>query len=104
MSIDRKDRYLKILASTPDNHLARFGLANAYFEEARFDLAAGEYRRCLEAQADWMAVHIALGHCLVKLGRKEEARQALETARQLATRQGHSQPLDEIRQLLAQIA
>jgi Flp pilus assembly protein TadD len=103
VAIDRKDRYTKILAAQPDNHLARFGLANALFEEGRFDLAAEEYRRCLESQADWMAVHISLGHCLVRLGRRDEARLALETARQLAVRQGHSQPQEEIRQLLAQI-
>ena len=103
MSVDRKERYLKILSAVPDNHLARFGLANAYFEEGQFDLASDEYRLCLLAQPDWMAVHISLGHCLVKLGRKPEAREALERARQFATQQGHSSPLEEIAHLLSQI-
>jgi Flp pilus assembly protein TadD len=103
MSADRVDRYLKILAAAPDNHLARFGLANARFEEGRFDLAAEEYRRCLLSQPDWMAVQISLGHCLVRLGLKAEAREALERARRLAIAQGHSGPQEEIAQLLSKI-
>jgi len=58
---------------------------------------------CLEAQGDWMAVHISLGHCLVKLGRWDEARIALDSARHLALRQGHSSPLEEIDHLLSQV-
>jgi len=103
VTADRKARYIGILATTPDNHFARFGLANAYFEEGSFDLAAAEYRRCLQAQSDWMAVHISLGRCLVKLGRHDEARQALGVAKDLAIKQGHSSPLDEIREILASI-
>jgi|SRR6266850_1837295 len=103
MTADRVDRYLKILSTTPDNHLARFGLANAYFEEGRFDLASDEYRRCLLSQPDWMAVHISLGHCLVRLGRVDEAREVLERARQFAITQGHSGPQAEIAQLLSQL-
>ena len=103
MTVDRKERYLKILAATPDNHLARFGLANAWFEEGGFAEAAEQYRLCLEAQADWMAVQISLSHCLVKLGLWDEARSSLQTARHLALRQGHSQPMEEIDHLLSQV-
>lgn len=100
---DRKERYLKILEAAPHNHLARFGLANTWFEEGRFEEAAGQYRMCLETQADWMAVRISLGHCLVKLARWDEARLNLDAARRLAQKQGHSQPIEEIDRLLSLI-
>jgi Flp pilus assembly protein TadD len=103
MGAGRIERFLRALEASRDNHFARFGLANAYLDEGRFEEAAAEYRRCLEAQEDWMAVHISLGRCLVRLGRFDEARCALETARALALRQGHSQPMEEIRQILAEI-
>jgi tetratricopeptide (TPR) repeat protein len=104
MSAEKIAKFAKLLESSPGNHFARFGLANAYFDEGKFEEAAGEYHKCLEAQDDWMAVHISLGRCLVKLKRYDEARHALETARVLAVRQGHSQPQEEIREILSQIA
>jgi len=99
----RIERFRKVLDGAPDNLFARFGMANACFEAGRLSEAAEQYRHCLAAQGDWMAVHIALGRCLVRLGRKDEARTILEAARVLAMKQGHSQPLDEIREILAEI-
>lgn len=103
MSAEKIAKFSKILEASPANHFARFGLANAYFDAGRFEDAAACYRKCLEAQDDWMAVHITLGRCLVKLHRYDEARHALETARVLAVRQGHSQPQEEIQEILSQI-
>ena len=95
----RIERSLKILETMPDNHLARFGLANAYFDAGQIADAEREYRRCLESQPEWMAVAIQLGRCLVMAGRHEEARQILSSAREMAVRQGHSSPLEEIAEL-----
>ncbi|MBI3450388.1 MAG: CDC27 family protein [Acidobacteria bacterium] len=102
-STARRDRYEKILAATPDNHLARFGLANVYLEQGDFAAAAAEYRKCLEAQRDWMAVCISLGQCLIRLGETAEARRVLEEARGMAVVQGHSGPQAEISELLGSI-
>lgn len=95
----RIERSLKILESMPGNHLARFGLANAYFDAGQIADAEREYRRCLESQPEWMAVAIQLGRCLVIIGQHEEARQVLSSARKMAVGQGHSSPLDEIAEL-----
>lgn len=99
----RKEKYERVLAATPDNHLARFGLANVLLEKGDFAAAAAEYRKCLAAQRDWMAVCISLGQCLIRLGETEEARRVLEEARGLAVAQGHSGPVAEIVELLGRI-
>jgi len=95
----RIDKSLKILEKTPDNPLARFGLANAYFDAGKLEEAAAEFRRCLILNPDWMAVAISLGRCLVMTGRTDEARQVLSSAREMAIRQGHTTPLEEIAEL-----
>jgi len=97
----RIERSEKLLAQMPDNHLARFGLANALFDDGRLADAEREYRRCLETQPEWMAVAISLGRCLVMRGACEEARPVLASAREMAMRQGHTTPLQEIAELEA---
>ena len=98
-AITRIDRNKAILEKMPDNHLARFALANALFDAGRTEEAETEYRRCLAMQPDWMAVAISLGRCLVMTGNHEEARGVLASARAMALRQGHSTPLEEIADL-----
>lgn len=95
----RIERNRKILEQTPDNHLARFGLANALFDAGETAEAQRHYRRCLELQPDWMAVAISLGRCLVETGQLDEARRVLSSARELARVQGHTSPLEEIAEL-----
>lgn len=95
----RIQRNEKIVAQMPDNHLARFGLGNAYFDAGRVEDAEREYRKCLELQSDWMAVAISLGRCLVTRGAHDEARRVLAAARDMAIKQGHTSPLEEIAEL-----
>ena len=95
----RIERSLRILEQAPENHLARFSLANALFDAGRPGEAEQEYRRCLAGQPDWMAVAISLGRCLVMSGRLPEAREVLASAREMAIRQGHTSPLEEIADL-----
>lgn len=95
----RIDRNRTILEKMPDNHLARFALANALFDAGRTEEAEMEFRQCLKMQTDWMAVAISLGRCLVMTGKHAEARGVLASAREMALRQGHSSPLEEIADL-----
>ena len=97
----RIDRNERIVAQMPDNHLARFGLGNAYLDAGRVEEAESQFRRCLEIQPDWMAVAISLGRCLVMREQHEEALRVLSDARRMAVRQGHSSPLEEIAELEA---
>jgi predicted Zn-dependent protease len=100
----RIERNVRILEQTPGNHLARFGLGNAYFDAGRIAEAEQQYRLCLETQPDWMAVAISLGRCLVHRQACDEARRVLAAAREMALRQGHSSPLEEIAELESRCA
>jgi len=95
----RIDRNRKVVESMPDNPLARFALANAFLDAGMTAEATEQYRRCLQMQPDWMAVAIGLGRCLVAGGDHEEAGRVLASAREMAIRQGHSSPLEEIAEL-----
>ncbi|HKY32564.1 MAG TPA: molecular chaperone DnaJ [Candidatus Polarisedimenticolia bacterium] len=97
----RIQRSRAILQASPDNPLARFGLATALEDAGRAAEAAAEYARCLELKSDWMAAAIGRGRCLVGVGRGEEAREVLAAARRMAAEQGHSSPLEEIAELEA---
>ena len=95
----RIERNLKILEQTPSNHLARFALGNAYTDAGRLAEAEEQFRLCLQSQPDWMAVAISLGRCLVQRQAFDEARRVLAAARDMAVKQGHSSPLEEIAEL-----
>lgn len=99
----RIERNRRLVERMPANHLARFGLANALLDAGRPEEAAQAYRLCLVAQPEWMAAAINLGRCLVALGRNEEAREVLSSARRMAIAQGHASPLEEIAALEARL-
>ena len=60
--------------------------------------AAATCATCLERDPEWMMAAIRRGRCLVQLGRFEEARASLELGADLAVRQGHEEPFEEIRE------
>ena len=99
----RLNRNRGLVERMPDNHLARFGLANALMEGSLWEEAAGHFRKCLASQPEWMAVAISLGRCLVELRQGTEAREMLAAARRMAVAQGHTSPLEEIAALEARI-
>ena len=98
---ERIQRNRALVEQAPSNHLARFGLANALFDAGETAEAETQFRKCLEAQPEWMAVAISLGRCLVLRGSYKEALGVLAQARALAAQQGHTSPLEEIDELEA---
>ncbi len=98
---ERIQRNRAIVEQSPANHLARFGLANALFDAGEVEQAEAQFRECLTAQPDWMAVVISLGRCLVMRGARQEALGVLAEGRRLAAQQGHTSPLEEIAELEA---
>jgi predicted Zn-dependent protease len=100
---DRIARWRALVEREPDNPLHNFALAQALL--AAGDHAAGEaaFARCLELDPEWMVAAIKRGRCLVALERWDEARAALDLGASLATRLGHDEPFDEIRELREQI-
>jgi len=100
---DRIARFSALVVSDPGNPLHRFALAQAQLAAGDFAGAEASFARCLELNPDWMVAAIRRGRCLLELGRSDEARAALLRGAELAAVQQHEEPLEEIRELLAQL-
>lgn len=101
MSNDRIAKARELLEKFPDKDLARFSLAQAYFDADDFQNSTAHLRPLCAKKPDWMVVHILQGKCLLALHEPAEAKQILEHARHLAISQHHDGPLEELTQLLA---
>lgn len=97
---ERIDLWKEQVAEDPDNELARFSLAQAYFQEKEWGNALAEYEAALAKKPDWMMATIQRGQCLIKLGRIAEAKAALLAGRELAVKQNHKDPQQEIDEIL----
>ncbi len=84
----------------PDNELARYSLAQAYFDAGDYKNATEHLRPLCAKKPGWMVVHILLGKCLLHLGERTEARTILEHALTLAVEQHHDGPREELIELL----
>lgn len=99
----RSERFAALVAQQPDNELFRFSLAQALLAEERPADAVEHLRFCTGKKADWMMPRILLGKTLLGLGRKAEAKPALEEALQLAVVQHHEDPERELRAILGEL-
>ena len=97
------ERFQALHDKDPDNPLHLFALAQACLAAEEYERAEATYAECLRRDPDWMMAAIRRGRCLVVLGRWDEARQSLERGAELAGRQGHDEPFEEIREWLDQI-
>jgi len=103
LSLERIERFTRILATSPDNVLARFSLSQAYFDAGEYAKAIPEFRRVIELKADWMLAYLLLARCFIEQGRPAEARPLLEHGLELAVKQGHQGPQADFKELLASL-
>jgi Flp pilus assembly protein TadD len=90
---DRDDEAIASLQAAieadPNNAMAHDALGTIYVEQGRLEEAVSTYRRLARSQAG-PAVHQKLARILTDLGRTDEARKELETARALSQGAGQS--------------
>ncbi|HLS28264.1 MAG TPA: CDC27 family protein [Opitutales bacterium] len=96
----RSEAFKKMVAQAPENRLFRFSLGQALFDENSPAEAAEHLEFCCDQKEDWMMPRILLGKAYLQLGKKEEAREILQAALQLAIEQNHEGPEAEVRALL----
>lgn len=100
----RSDDFRKMVEKAPENVLFRFSLGQSLFEEGFYAEAIEHLHSCCGHKDDWMMPRILLGKAYLQLGQTEEARQAFESALQLAVDQNHEGPEGELRALLADLS
>jgi Flp pilus assembly protein TadD len=99
--MSRSELFRRHVTADPANPLFRFSLGQALWTEGDAAGAIEHLRLAADSKADWMMPRILLGKSLLAVGEKTEARTVLADALALAVAQGHEEPEEELRAVLA---
>jgi len=89
MSNSKIENLKALVEKNPDNPLGRYGLANEYLKLEMYEEAIDQVEAYLKLKDDQGAVYRMLGEALLKLGRKEDAKEAYKKGIEAAHRHGH---------------
>ena len=101
--MSRIDTFRQMVAKNPGNALARFGLANEALKEERWDEAREQLEAYLGLYDDEGNGWSRLAEALEKLGRVDQAREALRTGIAASQRFGHAGMAAELEERLEQL-
>jgi len=99
--MSRSALFRRHVAADPENALFLFSLGQALHAEGAAAEAVEHLRLAATSKADWMVPRILLGKSLLAVGDKAAAKAAFADALALAVAQGHEEPEEELRLLLA---
>jgi Flp pilus assembly protein TadD len=99
--MSRSELFRRHVTADPANPLFRFSLGQALWTEGDAAGAIEHLRLAADSKADWMMPRILLGKSLLAVGEKTEARTVFADALALAVAQGHEEPEEELRAVLA---
>ncbi len=97
----RSELFRPLVAQAPTNELFRFSLGQELLKEGAAAEAIPHLQFAVAAKADWMMPRILLGKAQRAMGALPAARAAFTAALNLAVAQGHEEPEEELRALLA---
>ncbi len=100
---EREGLFLKVLDLDPGDVVANFGLGKLYMDLERFEEAVPRFRRAVEGQKDYSMAFNHLAACLVRLGRRDEAREVLGAGLEAAARRGDLVPKADMTRLLEEL-
>jgi predicted Zn-dependent protease len=99
--MSRSELFRRHVAADPANALFRFSLGQALWTEGDAAGSIEHLRLAADSKADWMMPRILLGKSLLAAGDKPAAKAVFAEALALAVAQGHEEPEEELRALLA---
>lgn len=91
----RLDAFRAMVEKTPNNALARFGLANEALKEGLYEEAVEQLERYLELSDDEGNAYGRLAEAYERLGRLDDAREALRKGIEISHRNGHPGMADD---------
>ena len=103
MPSSKLDTFRAMVAKSPDNALARFGLANEAMKAGLHEEAATQLERYLQLYDDEGNGWQRLAECRLALGREGEAREALGRGIAAARRFGHGGLAAELEERLEEL-
>jgi predicted Zn-dependent protease len=99
--MSRSEIFRRHVAADLANPLFRFSLGQALLTEGAAAEAIEHLRLAAASKADWMMPRILLGKSLHAVGDQPAAKAIFADALALAVAQGHEEPEEELRALLA---
>ena len=100
MATSRIETFKQMLESDPENTLVRFGLANEYLKEERYEEAISALNDYLQRADDEGAAFGMLARAYEKVGQREKAREAFERGIEAAQLHGHPSMAEDYRMTL----
>ena len=100
MAVSRVETFKKMLESDPENSLVRFGLANEYVKEERYEEAIAALNDYLQRADDEGAAFGMLARAYEKMNRPEQAREAYLRGIEAAQLHGHPSMAEDYRMTL----
>ena len=102
--MDRIAMLTDILAQSPNDAFARYGLAMEYSKGGDVERAMGEFGKLLAANPDYTAGYFMAAQTLVRAERLEEARKMLADGVAAAQRTSNSHAQSEMEAMLAELS
>ena len=102
--MDRVSMLKEILERTPQDAIARYGLAMEYSHSGRTEEALREFATLLRDQPDYTAGYFMAAQTLARVDRIPEARQMLVNGIASAQRTGNQHALSEMQAMLDELA
>ena len=104
MADDKLETFRRMVARSPENALARFGLANEAMKAGLHEEAREHYEAYLARHDDEGNAWGRLAECHERAGRTEEAREALRKGIAASNRFGHPGMAAELEERLEALA
>lgn len=101
--MDRIAMLTDILAQSPNDAFARYGLAMEYSKAGDLERALAEFSKLLLANPDYTAGYFMAAQALVRAQRLEEARKMLSDGIAAAQRTGNGHAQSEMEAMLAEL-
>lgn len=101
--MDRFAMLQEVLAQSPNDAFARYGLALEYANKGQLDAALTEFGKLLAANPDYTAGYQMAAQTLMKAGREDEARKMLQDGIASAQRTGNQHARSEMEALLDEL-
>ncbi|MSO18964.1 MAG: tetratricopeptide repeat protein [Acidobacteria bacterium] len=99
----RLEQLAGIVAQSPGNVLARYGLAMEYATQGAHAEAIENFRTLMAASPNYVAAYYQAGRVLQKMNETAQARTVLEQGIEASIRAGDSHARGEIEALLAEL-
>jgi predicted Zn-dependent protease len=101
--MDRFAMLQEVLASSPNDAFARYGLALEYANRGELDTALAEFNKLLAANPDYTPGYQMAAQTLMKSGREDEARKMLQDGIASSQRTGNQHARSEMEALLDEL-